>query len=786
MKSSKSQLAVRSVLAVAAISFAGTVVAEEAAGQLADIVVTAQKREESMQKVPIAVTALDAAALERSYARDIQGVAQLAPNLIVDPTLGNGTASIAIRGVQLNDVEKSFDPAVAVYLDGIYLANNTGALLQISDASEVEVLRGPQGTLFGRNTIGGLINIHRALPTGELGGKVSVTYGRFDELDTVGVLNLPSALDGRFKTKVSVVRQTGGGYFKNVSASPLNGRREGDTDFTGLSWSSTLQATDTFDLGLILDYFDDKTPTRPVTSIAGPLEVFCGLLHANCGAPADDSAYHSNSHTVIAQPASLKTKAATLNAKWQASAGQRFVSVMGYRDVNENAVEEFDGASVVPGPTPVFYVQRPTTSHQFSEELRLESDWSKQLRSTVGLYYFDGSYHIHQNTYIFGAFSNSPDFSQKTTSEAAFGQVDWDLAQDWSLSLGGRYSKEKKEVCGSVTSAANPFISFGDCDLGGYQGSYVDPSTGQTVVNTGKATWSKFTPRVGLTYNIDPNKIAYLTYSEGFRSGGFNGRSTGASTLGPYQPEKLKTVELGTKTQWMENRLRLNATLFHTKYSNKQEDVVFPDPANAGSTVTLVQNAASATIQGAEFELTAIPTRGLTTSLNIGVLDAKYDQWNVVDPTNPTGPLVDKSGFKLRRAPKLTAGLNVQYEQSLSNGHALVYGANYAYKSDYYIVGNTLSPYEVAPQGAFNTNPGHIKSFGDLDASLAYDAGTWKVSVWAKNLTNERHFLHVLDVGTQYSAGANNQPEPVPFSTLWTFGTINPPRTYGVSAQLKF
>ncbi len=786
MKVFTPRMAVRTVLALAAASVASTGFAEDASGQLADIVVTAQKREESMQKVPIAVTALDAAALERSYSRDIQGVAQLAPNLIVDPTLGNGTASIAIRGVQLNDVEKSFDPAVAVYLDGVYLANNTGALLQISDAAEVEVLRGPQGTLFGRNTIGGLINIRRALPTGELGGKVSVTYGRFDEVDAVGVLNLPSALDGRLKTKFSVVRQSGGGYFTNVSDGPQHGKREGDTDFTGVSWSSTLKATDTLDFGLLLDYFDDKTATRPVTSITGPLEVFCGVYGANCGAPAGDTAYHSQSHTVVAQPAYLTTKAVTLNAKWQASDTQRVVSVLGYRDIDEGAIQEFDGASVLPAATPVFVTSRPTSSHQFSEELRLESDWSKQVRSTFGLYYFDSGYHITQSTYIFGAFNNSPDFNQQTTSEAAFGQLDWDFATDWSLSLGGRYSNEKKQVCGSVTSAANPFVSFGDCNLGGYEGSYVDPSTGKTVINDGKATWSKFTPRVGITYRIDQDKMVYLTYSEGFRSGGFNGRSTGASTLGPYQPEQLKTVELGSKTQWLDNRLRLNATIFHSKYENKQEDVVFPDPANAGSTVTLVQNAASATINGAELELTAIPTRGLTTSLNIGLLDAKYDQWNVVDPTNPTGPLVDKSGFKLRRAPKFTAGVNVQYEQPLANGHALVYGTNYSYKSDYYVVANTLSPYDVSPQGGFNSNPGHIKAYGDLDASIAYDAEKWKVSIWGKNLTDERHFLHVLDVGTEYSSGPNNQPVPVPFSTLWTFGTINPPRTYGVSAQVKF
>jgi len=781
-----SRAAVRAILALAAATATATAVAEDSADLLAEVIVTAQKREESMQKVPIAVTALDAAALEKSYSRDIQGVAQLAPNLIVDPTLGNGTASISIRGMQLNDVEKSFDPAVAVYLDGVYLATNTGALMQMSDADSVEVLRGPQGTLFGRNTIGGLLSIQRALPTGEFGGKFSLTYGRFQELTATGVLNLPSAMDGRLKTKLSFVRQDGGGYFRNVSNGPQNGKREGDTDFTGITSSTLFDVTDDLQLGLVLDYFDDKTPTRPVTSISGQLELFSGVLGVNFGAPKDDEAYHSKSHTVIAQPAFLKTKAATLKATWQLGEGQRLVSVLGYRKTNENSVQEFDGASILPGPTPVFYTKRPQDAKQISEELRLESDWSDTQRSTVGLYYWDSEYSIEQDTYVFGAFSNHPYFLQKTKSKAVFGQYDWDIASNVTVSLGGRYNKEDKDACGSLRSPTS-FLSFGSCNLGSYQGSYVDPATGATITSTGKASWSKFTPRVGLIYTVDDAKMVYLTYSEGFRSGGFNGRSTDASTIGPYAPEKVKNIELGAKTQWMDNKLRLNATIFSTKYDNKQEDVVFPDPVNSGSTVTLVQNAASATIRGAELELTAIPARGLTVGLNLGILDSKYDAWDVVDPTNPTGPKVDKSGFELRRAPKLTFGANATYEQPLSNGASLVYSGNYSYKSSYYIVGNTLSPYEVSPQaGGFDNNPGKVDSFGTATASVAYDADKWNVSLWVRNLTNERHFVHVLDVGTQYKAGANRQPVPVPLSGLWTFGTLNAPRTYGIAATVKF
>jgi len=781
------------VLATAAATGESTAMAADATepsgDTLQEILVTAQKRTESSQNVPISLTAIDSAAIEQSHARDIQGIAKLAPNLIIDPILGNGTAAISIRGMQLNDVEKSFDPAVAVYLDGIYLANTTGALLQLFDASDIEVLRGPQGTLFGRNTIGGLLSINRAKPTDDFGGHVSVTYARFDELDVNAAVNFGSMLDGKVKSKIALLSQTGGGYFTNVSTNPaLYGQREGNTDFQGYTWATTFLPIDTIEANLTVDYFNDHTPTRPVTSITGPLETFCGVYGANCGEPASDIGYHSDTHTVQPQPAYLHTKAVTLNVKWQALENQKVVSLTGYRGSNENAIQEFDGGSTLPGSpafpggTPVFITARPTWEDQISEELRLESDWNKVVRSTFGLYYFDTAYHIQQNTFIFGIDNNSPYFRQVTESKAAYGQVDWDFVPDWTLSLGGRYIDEKKDACGTADQFVAPtsYISYGTCDVPGtvYQGSYVDPSTGATVSQNGKASWEKFTPRANLQWRFENGKMAYVTYSEGFRSGGFNGRSTDVNTLGPYEPEIVKAIEIGLKSQWFDNTLRFNIDAFHNKYINKQEDVVFP--AGVDSTVTLVENAGKAHMWGGEAELTWLPIHGLKTELNIGLLDAQYDSFLV---PGLSGGTVNKDEFSLRRAPHFTGSFNVEYQETVGPG-AVTYDANYAYKSKYYVVAETLSPYTVDPQGAFNSNPGLIHSFGDLDLSVSYDLSNYRVSVWGKNMTDERHFLHVLDVGTNYNAGPNGQPIPVP--GLWTFGTLNPPRTFGVSLSMKF
>lgn len=784
MTRSSARLA-RAIALVLASGAAGTAAAEEPTRQstyaLEEVTVTAQRRLESAQSVPISLTALDAGQIEKSFSRDIQGVANLAPNLIVDPTLGNGTASISIRGLQLNDVEKSFDPAVAVYLDGIYLANTTGALLQMYDAEAVEVLRGPQGTLFGRNTIGGLIHIRRAKPTGEFGGKLAVNYGRFDQVDARAVLNFPSIAGDTLATKLSLTYQDGGGYFKNVS----RGKDEGDTEFLGVTFSALWEPSEDFEAVLTLDYFDDDTPTRPVTSLTQPGELFCQppAFPIGCGEPKTNGTWHRRPTTTLDQKAFVETKAATLNASWQLTDAHKLVLVSGWRDMDEDAVQEFDGVAA-----PVFWTRRPQTSDQLSAELRLESDFGASVRSVFGAYYFNNEYELNQRTDS-PAFFGDPtapggiaysarNFTQEVDAYAVFGQVDWNVTDRWILSLGGRYSREKKTAAGTEFLFFNgvglvPIISYGnDPSRPAYEDEYQDPLTGETKIADGDATFSKFTPRVNLTYKIDDSKLVYATYSKGYRSGGFNGRASGPVTLGPYDPEEVETIEVGAKTQWLDNRVRFNAALFTTDYSDKQEDVVFPDPVAV--TVTLVQNAGAASIDGAELELVAVPAQGLTLGFNVGLLDASYDRWLV---PGIAGGLVDKSGFELRRAPEFTAAANAVYEQPLQNGNYLVYSVNYSYKDDYYIIANTVQRPEAQDSGK-------VDAFGLLDASITYDARTWSVSLWGKNLTDEDYFLHVLDVGTNYASGPNNSPVVVP--GLWTFGTINPPRTYGIELQYKF
>ena len=775
-----------------------TILAAPAAAQrqistsIDEITVTAQKREENLQDVAISVSAMDAQAIEKRFARDLLDVTGMSPNLIIDPILGNGTAAISIRGMQLNDVEKSFDPAVAVYQDGIYLQTTTGALLNVWDAERIEVLRGPQGNLFGRNTIGGLVHVIRAKPTGELGGKVNVTVAEDEQLDVKATIDFPAIFNETLATKLSFVDQSGGGYFRNVTRN----EDEGESNFRSYSASALWTPGDRFSLNLTYDRIDDQTPVRPVTGQAESPELFALLgFTAGENAPINFSDFHRQTFTSTDQDASVEIDALTANVELDLTDAHTLVGVFGWRDMEETSLQEFDTVSA-----DVFRVSRPQFEDQTSFEVRLESDWSWG-QSILGGFYWDSSYDAWQNTFFFGGFNDSPFSSQETESQAFFGQVDINLGERLTLSLGGRYTSEDKNYCQRFTSLPDPSgtppadttdfdglpkvfdRSWGDCPVdqrGTYLTTFTDPVTGQTREFTGVESWSEFTPRIGLSYDTDAGMI-YATYSEGFRSGGFNGRNTAPANAGPYEPETVESIEVGAKTTWMDDRLQLNVSLFNVDYTDKQEDVVFPGTDGA-VTLTLVQNAGAATIRGLEIETVFIPADGFTVGLNVGAMDAEYDEFSIVDPT---GLPLDKSNFDLRRAPDLTAALNLLHEYELSNGNFLVTSLNYAWKDEYWVGANTDYT-TAAGVSHYTTPPGLNPAHGLLDLSMTYETENWAVSVFGRNLTDEAVTQHFLDVAAAYNATSPTNPTPQYVPGLWSFATVSRPRWFGGEFRLKF
>ncbi len=789
--------------------------------QIEEVVVTAQKREENMQDVAISMSAMDANTIQKSFSRTIDEITGMSPNLIINPILGNGTVGVSIRGMQHAEVEKSFDPAVAIYQDGVYLATTTGALLNVWDAERVEVLRGPQGTLFGRNTIGGLVHVIRSKPTGEMGGKIIGTFAQDSQTDIKGLINFPEM--GGFSLKLSASSIKGGEYIENAS----RGTTDGENDLTMMSADVLWAPNDNFDIRVIYDYIDDETPTRPVTALSAPGEAFGAFCAGNCAVgKTSDSLY--TTYTTQEQYAALRTDAVTIHANWQVSDDHKLALVFGDRQTDELARQEFDGVAA-----DLFWTDRPTEENQTSYELRLESDWSDSLRSTFGFFYWDGDYTLQQNTGLFNIFNplvpgssdgqpknllnmtTSPLYHQEVQSTAVFGQVDWDVTDRLMLSLGGRWLDEEKEACMTVTGYANnvfsnlgvvPPGSVVYTDVAGYEktldpyplfpppgtavaGSWGEncPSWASPVYDSsfdGSASWDDFTPRIGAQYSFD-NGMAYVTYSEGFRSGGFNGRATAPGNTGPYDPESVKSWEAGAKFTMFDNRFQLNVAAFTVKYDDKQEDIVKPGE-DGQATLTIVQNASSATMDGLEMDFNWVIAEGLSLRGNVGLLDASYDDFLASSATGT----VDLSSVSLRRATDMTAGLGLLFEREMAEGHWFVATVNYTWKDDYYVSASanggdkTISP--AAGGAGYVDNPSLVDSFGLLDASINWETENWTISLFGKNLTDETYLMSFLDVGGNVVAASATDTTPVYAPGLWSFGTPNRPRYFGAEVQFKF
>jgi iron complex outermembrane receptor protein len=588
--------------------------------------------------------------------------------------------------------------------------------------------------------------------------------------------------------------------------------------------------TDNFDFRVIYDRIDDKTPTRPVVSLTTAGEAFGGF---GLGAVGKTSDALYTTYTSQEQYAALRTDAITIHANWQVTDNHKLALVFGDRETDELARQEFDGVAA-----DLFWTDRPTEENQTSYELRLESDWSDSLRSTVGVFYWDGDYTLQQNTALFnivnplmgGAgkdsgnisiadryavnYTASPLYSQTVETTAVFGQVDWDLTEQLMVSVGGRWLDEEKNACMTVSGyPVNPLQtilglppgSVANTDVAGYDktldpypfltggtlaaGSWGEncPSWASSVYDDsfdGSASFDDFTPRVGAQYSFDSG-MAYVTYSEGFRSGGFNGRASAPDNTGPYDPESVKSWEAGAKFTMFDNRFQLNLAAFTVKYEDKQEDIVKPGE-DGQATLTVVQNASSATMEGLEMDFTWVLTEGLSLRGNIGLLDASYDDFLTSSATGT----VDLSGVSLRRAPDMTAGLGMVFERQMAEGHWFVATVNYTWKDDYYISasadgGDKTIPAALGGAG-YVDNPSKVDAFGLLDASINWETENFTISLFGKNLTDETYLMSFLDVGGNNVATSATDTTPVYAPGSWSFGTPNRPRYFGAEIQIKF
>ena len=731
-----------------------------------DIIVTATRRQESLQSVPVAVTALDAETLDNPAIDDIRDIASRVPSLVIDPVnAGPQAAAISIRGISFEDIEKSFDPAVGVVVDGVPIGTNTGQLLDAFDLESVEVLRGPQGTLFGRNTIAGVINIRRTRPTNDFGVKASLGYAEFGTYQARAVVN--TGLIGDFlAVKLFGFYDDTDGFIDDAVTGENVGRNE--------SWrvgaTARLVLNDAIDAEITYEHGDSDGEVVVVPT-STDAELIClqvpvpgvGLVRA-FGIPdrecnrylgprgpnvSDEELYTSFQN--IATPLSYRTDSVT--GEINVSLGAfNLVSITGYQTSEESVRQDFDASSIS-----FFDTLRVQEYEQLTQEVRLSGNVTDDINVLVGGFFFDSSYDLDQTTNLgFAGFTLTQFVRGESTSYAAFADAEAGFG-DLTLRGGIRYSYDEKALSNNFG-----FTADGSCPL--FFGITEDACVGEE-------DFDEITYRLAADYQVGDDQLVYASYSTGYRSGGFNGRAASPTSLGPYQPETVTAYEVGLKADWIDNTLRTNIALFRTEYDDKQEEVVqaTQPPFDANPQETVVENAASARIDGAELEFQIIPTYGLSFSGTFTYLDAEYDEFfRDVD-----GDLVpdDVSSLDLRRSPDVIWSFGVDYEREFGSG-AAGFSTLFRYTDNYTTC--IVADRGFLAQGIItNDRRCERDDVTNLDATIYYEqrigGADVKFSVFGRNILDDR--------------GINST---LPVAGLFAFSGLRPPQQFGAEVEFEF
>jgi len=717
-----------------------------------EIVVTAQRRERPLQDVPISITVFKNSEIEALKLTDIAGVARYTPNLVWDQSfLGAGNFSaIFIRGIgqSASFFEGSADPAVGVYLDGVYIGRAVGSVLGIHDIDQIEVLRGPQGTLFGRNTTGGAVTVTTLQPVPEFSGWGEVTAGSDSRLDARGVLNVP--ISGTVLTRFSASSLNQDGYGTSLQ----NGAEFGDVNTD--SARAALQWLPSDDLNVSLSY--DRSRTRqnaPVLTLAfadadpmsltGAYNFFVAPTNSvegfGDGIPWDDRFITPNEFTNFATGQTLTdvdSEGLRATVEWRAG-GLTVKSITGYR-----SLESVWGSDSDLSPLTIIESTIDTDQDQFSQEFTLQG-MSGRLDWLAGAYYFEEDVVSAENFVliipdvadvpvdpVFGVPNPlfgvplsdiGPATSSSAESIAAFIHLDYSVNDRLSAFAGMRYTREEKTAIDNSGLVAN----------------------GQT-----SESFENLAPTVGLQYFVDPGLQFYASASQGFKSGGFNTIVLlPRDDFLPFKPEEITALELGFKM--MRERFSLAAATFLYDY----EDIQFPV---FNDVAPEFRNAAEAEMQGAEVELVMAPTSAIRIQAGISYLDARYTRLDADDLAGLVAPIsIDN---KLPNAPEWTVNLGIRWSTDVGTLGRLTLRGDYSWRDDMY-------------KDAINTPEVKQSAHGLLFAAaeFASNDARWVITLFGDNLTDERYVV----------SGGSNKPE---FGLA--YATYARPRTWGLSARYNF
>jgi iron complex outermembrane recepter protein len=729
------------------------------ASGLQDIVVTAEKRQESLQRTPLAISAVSS---ELIAARNITTAAQLgaiAPNITT--TQGPNTSShliVHIRGIGESEPILTSDPPVSIYVDGIVVGRSTGAIFDVVDLERIEVLRGPQGTLYGRNTTGGAVNFITRKPSEEFGVRLMAGYGNYDSLQTRVSVDTGALGETGLKATFSYMHKERDGYVDSLLQSDsrdpgaynneaLRAAIAYDNDGPiranyAFDWTQAKGAAPASQLAAIspnqLAYFS-RSPNFGGTQLIGPSQTRLSQVRSEGTFTLDKTQAHS-----ITLEADLTDditiRSLTGFRKWRGDTDNT--------DIDGNA--GLLGLVVSPPPAGVapvsfFGADKFDKQHQFSQELNLLGKVGPVDFLVGGFYFKERAREDNPQFYTFVIanpqlpgglggvnLTNRLIYRTKNVSKAVFGQVTWHVDDKLSLTGGLRYTKDEKEL---------------------------DQSSPATLVRNLQRSFDKLNYAATVQYQATPEFMVYARTASGYKAGGFNARSANDG----YEPESVTNYEIGAKADLFDRRLRLNGTLFYAKLDDKQLNQF---TANSGGAASVTVNAGSAEFKGIELEVEALPIDALRLNASFGYTDRSFKTFNILDPaTNQIIDIADEAQFSYSASTTFTGG--AQYTVGEVMGGELSARVDYTYRSRLY--------FNVVPRFAQFDDAISAPGIGLLDGRIALSkvdlGGTnAEFAIWGRNLTDEKYRVSGIDFGS------------LGFAT----NTYGLPRTYGAEVRMEF
>jgi iron complex outermembrane receptor protein len=727
--------------------------AQSSSAALEEVVVTASRRAESAQDVAVALTALSSQSLEDANVVDISDIGFLAPNVQLQPvSTFPGFATFTMRGIGTgaNSI-RTLDPTVNVMIDGMVVATQIAGQLDAFDYETVEVLRGPQGIFFGRNSIAGAIQMRTGKPSEEFGGRVKVGVGSQSLVQLEGVLE--GAMSSTLRGKVAVQYRSFDGYFEDNNGgtfipapnNPLGTepgtatQKQNEQDSIFIKPTITWQPSDNFDLTVYGQYFEDDGGSGSTQAYVEPSAAPSTMFRLYGYTPPTDQ-FEVN-HDLVGK-SDTEIEQLVVEANWSVGNGV-LTSVTGWRDLTFSSSSDIDG-------TPFLLIHFPNNEEeasQFSQEIRYAADISDRLDFIIGGFYLDAEQGVIERREFSGLTAGrdhfdfnyiQSDWTQDVKSTALFGNIRWGFTDTLTLNAGIRYSREEKDL--NITLLT-------PCSGPGFSGC----STDKTDLGE---EWSNTSPRVALEYRPNDELMFWGSWTRGFRSGNYNARAPSIAAVGPADPEQADQIEIGMKGDFADGRLRANITGFFTVYDEIQRTTNGEDAL--GNPLQLLRNAAEAEIPGIEAELTWLPTDRLMLMAGIGWIDPEFTEFtglNLGAPTDQENEALAKE-LEFERVPDFEYTLTGEYRVPMTDRGDLIFRGQYAWRDGFYtdVTNNELRA---------------IDDYGILDASVRFENDKWRVSLWGRNLTEE-NYADIISAAFNYQR----------------FG--GQARTYGVEVGYRF